>query len=108
MTWNTALGQERAYNVVAYENIILAATKNGLWKSIDGGSSWDLHYSIQKVFDVAMDSEGRFWIGTNYGLIVIDETLSKTVRLLSLTNTLTYPAYNVPALIYEDILWNNR
>ena len=108
LTWNTTLGQERAYNVVAYENIILAATDNGLWKSIDGGSSWDLHYSIQKVFDVAMDSEGRFWIGTNYGLIVIDETLSKTVRLLPLTNTLTNPAYIVPALIYEDILLNNR
>ena len=112
LTWNTTLIQERAYNVVAKDSLIFAASEIGLWKSLienpDDTPLWALYGSTpEPVYDVSMDSEGKIWIGTNDGLIVIDETLSKTVRLSSLTNTLTNPSYNLPALIYEDIFWNN-
>ncbi len=84
-TWHTTLLGERAYNVVALDSTVFAATENGLWRSNDG-TNWALYKPAQHlvslqseeilsntVFSVAPDNRPYYtppvlWIGTPDGL----------------------------------------
>ncbi len=82
-TWETALLGERVYNVFAQDSLILAATSNGLWKSLDG-ENWakfsaaiDTTFLAQKqiltdiVYTTAIDERDtipQLWIGSPDGI----------------------------------------
>ncbi|RMF07580.1 MAG: hypothetical protein D6762_07215 [Candidatus Neomarinimicrobiota bacterium] len=84
-TWHMTLLGERAYNVVAVDSIILAATENGLWRS-DDGENWALYQPAHQlqtlqaeeilsntVFSAAPDTRAYYpqpvlWLGTPDGI----------------------------------------
>ncbi|MBC8399898.1 MAG: hypothetical protein H8E14_00260, partial [Candidatus Marinimicrobia bacterium] len=91
-TWHATLLGERAYNVVAYDSLVFAATENGLWRSNDG-RNWALYkpalqalaetngitylsdeISTNEVFSALYDpNRSELWIGTGDGLAVTDD-----------------------------------
>lgn len=91
-TWHSVLLGERAYNVAAFDSLVLAATDNGLWRS-DDGRNWALYkpayqqlplvvnpvietdeITTSTVYSVYRDVNGySLWIGTGDGLARSDD-----------------------------------
>lgn len=91
-TWHSTLLGEKAYNVVAYDSLVFAATDNGLWRSNDG-RNWALYKPARQslaetngitfltdeittnvVYSALYDpNRSELWIGTSDGLAMTDD-----------------------------------
>lgn len=78
-TWSTYLKGESVYNFAFDDSVIYACTLNGLFKSIDGGSTWAVFPSYidfeadervysSEVYSAGVSEDHVLWAGTADGL----------------------------------------
>lgn len=82
-TWHKTLLGEKIYNFGFDGNDVYACGANGLFKSVDGGGSWekyelmiydplpDKFIEIERCYSF-LSYAGKYWLGTNMGLAVSD------------------------------------
>ncbi len=78
-SWHTALRGETVHNFAIHGSVVYAASNNGLFKSIDGGTTWALFPNIENtsgtrkilsnnVFSARESAGNALWVGTKNGL----------------------------------------
>jgi len=84
ITWKTAIEGKFAWNFAFDGNIVYVATDSGLWKSPDGGETWDVYpqvidnASMEKFYTIEYYSIGItpnniLWVGSADGLAYSDD-----------------------------------
>ncbi len=86
-TWNTFLKDERPHNFGFKNFDVLVPTDNGVFRSTDKGSTWLLPNSIidaeskaslrTKIFYAADTYQDNIWLGSDDGLVKLQETPGK-------------------------------
>ena len=76
-TWNIIsipIGYHYVRKLKAFNNLIYAATSNGLFVSEDLGTNWSRYiaYDTQNIHDIIIENE-TVYVGTNNGILVSDE-----------------------------------
>lgn len=86
-SWQTFLRDEKPHNFGFIESQVLVPTDNGVFRSTNNGLSWilpnsvvDLETSVSlktNIFYSADTYQNKIWLGTDDGLVRLDETFGK-------------------------------
>ncbi len=73
------------------------ASSSGVWRSNDSGKNWNLFYqggrgTSKTIFCAAMNpaKEGRLWLGTASGIVVVDDSTGQTLKKAAFPNLAVY------------------